>query len=100
MSYFVTLTFDLSDAEADDYENVKSELTKNGLYDTATGNSGKQIELPFNTYCGQFEESNNTSESLRNYFTDKESQVFNTCKVKGNLFVSVGNGWSWGQRQV
>lgn len=100
MSYFVTLTFDLSNAESADYENVKVELAKNGLYGTITGDSGKEIELPFNTYCGEFTESNNTSVGLRDLFADKVTQIFNTCKVKGKLFCTVGKEWTWTRKVV
>jgi hypothetical protein len=100
MSSFVTLIFDLSSARVEDYERIKDELAKAGLYDTIIGDSGKKIELPINTYCGEFDENNVDSIDLRNHLIDRAAQVFRNCRVKGKFFVSIGKGWTWGQRQV
>lgn len=93
MSYMVTLTFDLKNAESVDYDCLESELKKIHLMPKLKGNDGKFYFLPRNTYAGEV--AGKDGGSIRNEYVKLIKLAFNNCKVKGKFYVVVGNDWSW-----
>jgi hypothetical protein len=47
------VSFDLKNADSDDYEYMYSELSKIGLKDKIIGDSGKEIKLPTTTVAAK-----------------------------------------------
>lgn len=92
MSFFVTLTFDLTNASSDDYEFIEDELDSLGLYNELEGKK-RSIKLPNNTYGGEFN-GENTLE-VKSYIAENVKIIFKKLTVKSTYFITVGSGWSW-----
>ena len=93
MAYLVVVTFDLKDAESEDYECVDKGLSGIGLGKTVTGNSGKNVDLPYNTYVGEFPGTD--AATIAQDILDRVLKAMQQCKVNGRLFVAVGDNWAW-----
>lgn len=94
MSLLAILTFDLNDADSEDYDRVDGKLSKLGFQRHLTGSDGSQLELPYNTYAGQFTGAD--SSSVRDSLRNSAKQVFSTCGVHGRQFVVVCSGYACG----
>lgn len=93
MSYLVFCTFDLKNASALDYQNAYADLKKIGLNKVAKAGDGKDVVIPTTAVMGTFEGA-----SASQVATDIRSQVkskFNARKFKSEIFVIVGDNWSW-----
>jgi hypothetical protein len=95
MSVFVHVTFDLFDANAADYACVHDGLENLALTDFVYSSKGKYIELPYNTFGGEYE---NVTDIVA--FADlvkvEVKRVFANCNVTGRVFVLVaGKTWAW-----
>lgn len=93
MSYIITLSFDLHDAEAKDYECLEKELENINLLRKLKGNSGEYSELPQNTFAGVV--IGKDSGSLRTEYINLVKAAFEKCDVEGKFFLVVGNEWMW-----
>jgi hypothetical protein len=97
-THLVTLAFDLIGADPDDYDAADKELAKVGLSRRLTADNGNGVDLPFNTYAGQF--SGDSAGGVRDAVRNKAKEALQRCKVTGKLFVSVGGNWAWGAVSV
>ena len=95
MSYFCVCTFDLNrNASATDYQNAYADLAKIGFSTSVTGSGGRSITLPNTTTAGTF-----TGSSARDVKTDLLNRVkaaFSARRFTSEVFISVGDDWSWG----
>lgn len=92
MSYFVTLSFDLTEAKSDDYNSIQEELENLGLYGELQGKQNK-IELPDNTFAGEFNGEN--AIAVRDFVNQEIKQIIKSNSIKSTYFISVGSGWTW-----
>ena len=98
MSWLVVLTYELYNAEIQDYELVNSNLVKIGLINEIISSGGAKSQLPARTFAGQFsKDANNTSQDIVNYIEEKASSILSDLGLQGKIFVSVGDNWSWGE---
>lgn len=98
MSYLAVVTFDLVNAESEDYECIDGKFAKIGLTRSMKADNGNTVDLPFNTYAGKFEGT--SAGQVRDYVTNQAELAMKSCSVKGKLFVAVGGDWAWGSRTV
>jgi hypothetical protein len=96
VSYFVVCTFDLKNADYEDYQNAYSDLKKIGLSRTVTSDKGSEIILPTTTTAGEF--SGTSAVSIRDDLCSQVKKAFSARKFKSEIFISVGGDWSWGHR--
>lgn len=92
MSYFATVTFDLVNADSTDYTEVTDGLSNLGLYKQIR-KDGKDIDLPSNTYCGEFK--GESASDVRDYLNEQIKRIFRDARRKCKFFISVGSSWSW-----
>lgn len=98
MSWLVILTYELYNAEIQDYELVNNSLIELGLINEIISSGGAKTLLPARTFATQFsKDANNTSQDIVNYIEDKVSAILNDLGLEGKVFVSVGDNWSWGE---
>jgi len=93
MSYFVVVTFDLKNADWDDYETVYQEFEKIGLDKKIISSEENKILLPSTTVAGMFEGI--SSSSVRDNIMNKCKKIFKYLRLHGQIFVVVGGNWSW-----
>lgn len=96
MSYFVVCTFDLKNANYEDYQNAYADVAKLGLYKQITSSQGKKITLPTTTTAGEF--NGTSAASVRDYVCDGVENAFAARGFTSEIFVSVGGDWGWGHR--
>lgn len=96
MSYLVIVTFDITNGKSEDYECVYKGLEKIGLLHQINGDKGELHTLPSTTTAGKF--NGQSTGSVRDDVTTKVEAVFKSCRVSGQVFVSVGDNWSWAIR--
>ena len=96
MSYFVTVTCDLKNEDSSTYLKVDKTLTNIGLRKSIQGSTGKNHNLPANTYVGEFE--GESTVKVRDDLSEQVSSAFKESGVKATVFVAVGGGWAWGIR--
>ncbi|EGQ9158495.1 hypothetical protein NMT03_000791 [Vibrio alginolyticus] len=98
MSYFVLCSFDLRNATSEDYEAAYSELAALGLQRTLRADNGNNVSLPNTTVAGIH---NGTSTSaMRDHFTSSIETAFRRRGLSSKVFVSVGDNYAWGQRNI
>jgi hypothetical protein len=99
VSYQVVVTFDLVDASSEQYRCVRDELSSMGLYSLVIGSNDQTIDLPYNTFQGDFYGS--SSGELRDSIRSRMVEAFRRCGVTGPIFVTVGGvDWTWGTTRV
>lgn len=98
MSYLAIVTIDLEGAEWEDYDCVNTKFEAIGLYKEVTTSTEKKVQLPNNTYAGEF--NADKSSELRDNLLDKAQNAFKACRVKGEIYIAVGTSWSWEKRTV
>ena len=98
MSYFVVVTFDIENETSPTYSKVENELFEYGLYDQVIGQSGKDIDLPSNTYAGEFD--GGSVSKIREDVANTVQEIFRANQIKGKIFVTVGKNWAWGVRST
>jgi hypothetical protein len=97
--YQVVVTFDLVDASSEQYRCVRDELSSMGLYSLVIGSNDQTIDLPYNTFQGDFYGS--SSGELRDSIRSRMVEAFRRCGVAGPIFVTVGGvDWTWGTTRV
>ena len=95
MSYQVVVTFDLVDANSDDYACVREELSSMGLYNFVINSQDETKDLPRNTFTGDLNGSgvDEIKDSVRSRLKD----AFGRCGVRGPMWVAVGGEkHTWG----
>lgn len=96
MSYLVSLALDVKPDSQDKYETIKEILTNNGLFTYIKTSNGNKIELPNNTYIGEFEGEN--SAKIRTDIASTIESEFKSKKISAKFFLTVGSGWAWSSR--
>lgn len=96
MSYLVSLALDVKPDSQDKYEAIKEILTNSGLFTYIKTSSGKQIDLPNNTYIGEFEGEN--SAKIRTDIATTIENEFKSKEISAQFFLTVGSGWAWSSR--
>lgn len=94
MSYLVVATIDLKNGS--NYECVNEKFEALGLK-KRVNLEGSDIELAHNTYIGKFEAANSTT--LRDELFNKTLEALKSCGEKGKVFIAVGTGWAWDQKE-
>lgn len=95
MIILVHVTFDLINANTQDYFNVRNELVKVSLKDWTFSDDGRFVDLPQNTFLAKY--IGDSPMKIRDAVANNIKIIFERCEVKGKIFVSVGTGWAWGQ---
>lgn len=96
MSYLCLVTFDLSNASAEEYQQAYADLAAIGFSTSVTGSSGKQITLPNTTCVGEFTGAD--AGSVRDALVTRVQSAFAARGLSSKIFVMVGGDWGWGYR--
>lgn len=96
MSYFATVSFDLKGASASNYDTADEVLTKLGFSKKLKGSSGNLLDLPANTYAGEFKGEG--SGKIRSDLSNRIRDLFKNNGLNASVFIVVGDGWAWGMR--
>lgn len=92
----VTVTFDISDATAEDYAAITQGLAVYGLNTTLPADDGTTARLPRNVYAGRWTEqgySNNAH--IRSAVDNLVSTILRSRGRRGRYFITVGSKWAW-----
>ena len=96
MSYLVTVTFDLKNAQSKDYDLVYKSFAALGLSKEVKASNGNTYTLPNTTCLGAF---NGTSAgSVRDDFAKRTQNAIAGLGLTGEVFVVVGGDWGWALR--
>ncbi len=98
MSYFATVAFDLQSADTAAYDTADTVLMELGFSKKIRGSSGKVLDLPANTYAGEFK--GDGSGKIRDDLSNSIRDAFRSHGLKASIFVTVGDGWAWGMRST
>lgn len=98
MSYFVLCTFDLKDADYEDYKSAYSALEKFGMKKVVISSDGKDVIIPTTTVAGKF--TGQSVGSVRTYVCDKVQKLFSDLNLKSEVFVLAAGDWGWGGRKT
>jgi hypothetical protein len=95
MKYLVVLSFDLHDAESEDYGRAYKELAKQGFERSPVrnGTGCRAAQLPSTTML-RISSEMNTSTAVKNAIGDAQS-AFQAAGVKGQVFASAGVLGDW-----
>lgn len=94
MSYLAVLTFDIRNAKSEDYACADQQLAAIGFAKKLTNSNSSTVELPFNTYAGQFNGTNPSD--VWKSLASQAKQALLRCNVHGRLFLVVSDNWAWG----
>ena len=96
MSYFVTVTFDLTEADPSVYPKVHSELENIDFSKFITGRKRIDKPLPSNTFIAEFDNDDfDRSSEVCAYVGDEINRIFKKYGVTGKYFVVSGRKWAW-----
>jgi hypothetical protein len=93
MSYLVFCTFDLEDANWEDYETAYADLERIGLYKVVVSDQGNDVVVPTTSVIGQFD--GNSAKDVRDYIRTRVRSAFTARRFKSEVFVVVGGNWAW-----
>jgi hypothetical protein len=96
MSYFGICTFDLKNANFEDYQTAYADLAKIGFSTTITSDQGKKVVLPTTTTAGQFNGA--SAIGVRDDLLERVRRAFAARGFSSEIFIFVGGDWAWGQR--
>jgi len=96
MSYLVTVTFDIENATSQNYIDISNSFQRLGLFTFIKGHDNRNIDLPSNTYSGEF--NGISVENIRNDICDRVQRAFINLKLQAKIYVVVGGDWGWGMR--
>jgi hypothetical protein len=96
MSYFVTVSLDVTNPSSDAYQLIESIMTEIGLPAQIKGSTGKMHPLPSTTYAGEF--TGVSASKVRDDLTEVIKSKFLIHSIKSKIFMSVGGDWTWGIR--
>jgi hypothetical protein len=94
MSYLVICTFDLKNANHQDYQNAYADLAKIGLNKIIVGSQGGRVVTPTTTTAGEF--NGNSAASVCNDIRAQVKSIFAARRFSSEIFVMVGGDWAWG----
>lgn len=94
MSYVAFCTFDLKNANRQDYENAYSSLRKIGLERVRVGSNGNEVVIPTTSVMGEF--NGESASAVRDYVRKKVKSAFKSRGFNSEIFVLVGGDWAWG----
>lgn len=100
VSYFVTITFDLSYASISPHgNNVYSKITDaldNLDYSKVVkGKKERTIGLPSNTYVAKFDDDFEHQSEVVEFVKVELKKIFRLHSVSGKYFISAGTNWAW-----
>lgn len=96
MGYFVTVTFDLNQADPSVYPKVNSELENIDFSKIITGRKKIDKPLPNNTFIAEFDNDDfDRSSEVCAYVSDELNRIFKKYNVVGRYFVASGRKWAW-----
>jgi hypothetical protein len=93
MSYLVFCTFDLQNANQQDYTNAYNDLEKIGLEKIVAGNKGNDVVIPTTSVMGEF--NGDTASSVRNEIRNQIKEAFTSRGFDSEIFIIVGGDWAW-----
>lgn len=93
MSYFVLCTFDLKDANRQDYDNAYADLEKIGLKKVMVSDKGGKAVIPTTTVAGTF--TGVDALTVRDFISQKVKASFAARRLLSEIFVVVGDNWAW-----
>ena len=96
MTLLALCSFDLEDADADDYGDAYAELAKLGLNRRITSTQGSVIQLPTTMVAGEFTAT--STGDLRDSLASQIKGAFQRRGFDSEIFVSVGDDWAWAHR--
>ncbi|MEX0597393.1 MAG: hypothetical protein WD512_12940 [Candidatus Paceibacterota bacterium] len=94
MSYIVFCTFDLKNADSNDYKNAYSDLEKIGLKKVVKSDENKEVVIPTTSTMGEFE--GESSGAVRDDIREKVKKAFKARGFDSEIFLVVGKSWAWG----
>jgi len=96
MSYFVTVTFDLTQPDPSVYCKVHSELENIDFSKFISARKRIPKALPNNTFVAEFDDDNfDRSSEVCAYVSDEINRIFKKHAVVGKYFVASGRKWAW-----
>lgn len=100
MSYFVTVTFDLSYASMSKHGNnvyakITDALDNLDYSKVVTGKKKITAELPSNTYVAEFDDSFDHQSKVIDFAKFELEKIFKYYRVSGKYFISAGKNWAW-----
>ena len=100
MSYFVTVTFDLTYASMSPhgnnvYKKITEALDNLDYSRMVTGKKKKTVELPSNTYVAEFDDDFEHQSEVIDFVKEELKKILNTHAVSGRYFISAGKIWAW-----
>lgn len=96
MSYYVVCTFDLKNANYEDYQNAYRDLASIGLSHVVTSAQGSKITLPTTTCGGEFNGA--SAGAVRDDLTERVRKAFAARGFRSEIFVVTAGDWAWGHR--
>lgn len=93
MNYGVFCTFDLKNASSTDYQNAYSDLGKIGLKKIVAGGNGNVV-IPTTSVFGEI--NGNSTASVRDNVRQRVANAFQSRGFTSEIFVYVGDDWTWG----
>lgn len=100
MSYFVTVTFDLSNASRSPHGNnvyakITSALDSLDYSKMVTGRKKRTVDLPSNTYVVEFDDDFEHQSEVVEFVKNELQKIFKNYSVSGKYFISAGKNWAW-----
>jgi hypothetical protein len=96
MSYLAFCTFDLKNANNQDYQNAYTDLHKIGLKKLVTSSDGNNVVIPTTAVMGEF--NGVSAASVRDDISNQVQNAFKSRGFKSEIFVVIGADWGWGAR--
>jgi len=95
MSYFVTITFDLSHASMSPHGNnvyakITDALDNLDYSKVVTGKKKRTTELPSNTYVAEFYGDFERQSEVVEFVKEELQKIFKRYSVSGKYFISAG----------
>ena len=90
-------TFDLHNAESEDYDKAYSSLSRLGFSKYVRSDKGNSIRLPASTCAGCFIYTK--AGLLRKKLAMQVQQAFEKEDIVANVFIAVGGDWAWIHRK-
>lgn len=94
MSFLVTCTFDLANADGEDYAQAYTDLALIGLKKVIIADDNTEFVIPTTTVAGEF--NGQSSLSVRDYVRERIKQAFINRGFSAEIFIVVGDDWAWG----
>lgn len=96
MSYFVTVSFDLKNAQWEDYERIYNAFAALGLKKQLNASNGNVVQLPTTTCAGEFNGA--SAGAVCDDLASRCKAAVEQLNLSGEVFVAVGGDWAWAHR--